>query len=180
MVSGENNQGQRKQSEQLLELVRALTCVCMPLPASTTKIMRSIICAPPMMVRMRELWPGQSTSVICIRSYLMKGNRGEVLWRGQGGTWRWKLGADVRLISEVIRHAHRERRESEVKGDATLFRLGMFVERGGRAHSTKRSSERRFARVDMTQNANIDVERARVSGYQLGRHSGKVRRSRGL
>mmetsp|Transcript_8449 Transcript_8449/g.26407 ORF Transcript_8449/g.26407 Transcript_8449/m.26407 type:complete len:373 (+) Transcript_8449:825-1943(+) len=38
-------------------------CVCMPLTTSTTNTMRSMICAPPMMVRMSDAWPGQSTSV---------------------------------------------------------------------------------------------------------------------
>ena len=39
--------------------------VCMPLVASTTSTIRSMICAPPMMVLMREAWPGQSTRVTC-------------------------------------------------------------------------------------------------------------------
>mmetsp|Transcript_10918 Transcript_10918/g.32592 ORF Transcript_10918/g.32592 Transcript_10918/m.32592 type:complete len:334 (+) Transcript_10918:1136-2137(+) len=38
-------------------------CVWMPLFASTTRTIRSMICAPPMMVRMSDAWPGQSTSV---------------------------------------------------------------------------------------------------------------------
>mmetsp|Transcript_42690 Transcript_42690/g.71239 ORF Transcript_42690/g.71239 Transcript_42690/m.71239 type:complete len:370 (+) Transcript_42690:70-1179(+) len=38
-------------------------CVWMPLVTSTTSIIRSMICAPPMMVRMSDACPGQSTSV---------------------------------------------------------------------------------------------------------------------
>mmetsp|Transcript_103813 Transcript_103813/g.211863 ORF Transcript_103813/g.211863 Transcript_103813/m.211863 type:complete len:220 (-) Transcript_103813:613-1272(-) len=38
---------------------------CHPLYASTTSRTTSMICAPPMMVRIRDAWPGQSTSVIC-------------------------------------------------------------------------------------------------------------------
>ena len=41
-------------------------CVWMPLFTSITRIIRSMICAPPMIVRMSEAWPGQSTRVICI------------------------------------------------------------------------------------------------------------------
>mmetsp|Transcript_30394 Transcript_30394/g.65634 ORF Transcript_30394/g.65634 Transcript_30394/m.65634 type:complete len:371 (-) Transcript_30394:510-1622(-) len=44
--------------------------VCMPFVASTTRRTMSMIWAPPMMVRMREAWPGQSTSVTWRRSYL--------------------------------------------------------------------------------------------------------------
>ena len=40
-------------------------CVWIPLETSMTSIMRSMICAPPMMVRINEAWPGQSTSVNC-------------------------------------------------------------------------------------------------------------------
>ena len=39
--------------------------VCIPLVTSMTSIIKSMIWAPPMMVRMREACPGQSTSVIC-------------------------------------------------------------------------------------------------------------------
>mmetsp|Transcript_25297 Transcript_25297/g.84794 ORF Transcript_25297/g.84794 Transcript_25297/m.84794 type:complete len:303 (-) Transcript_25297:116-1024(-) len=38
-------------------------CVWMPLVRSMTRIIMSMICAPPMTVRMRDAWPGQSTSV---------------------------------------------------------------------------------------------------------------------
>ena len=38
-------------------------CVWMPLVQSTTSTMRSMICAPPMIVLIREAWPGQSTKV---------------------------------------------------------------------------------------------------------------------
>jgi hypothetical protein len=39
-----------------------------PLVTSTTSSIRSMICAPPMMVRMSEAWPGQSTNVTCTAS----------------------------------------------------------------------------------------------------------------
>ena len=42
--------------------------VWMPLPTSMTSSIRSMICAPPMIVRMSDAWPGQSTRVICICS----------------------------------------------------------------------------------------------------------------
>lgn len=35
----------------------------MPLLTSTTKNMRSIICAPPIIVLIKDAWPGQSTNV---------------------------------------------------------------------------------------------------------------------
>ena len=38
---------------------------CRPRVASTTRRTRSMICAPPMMVRISEACPGQSTRVIC-------------------------------------------------------------------------------------------------------------------
>eukprot|EP00965_Chrysotila_dentata_P201459 6180575-Pleurochrysis_carterae.AAC.1 len=44
-------------------------CVWMPLETSTTSTIMSMICAPPMIVRISEAWPGQSTSVIWSRSY---------------------------------------------------------------------------------------------------------------
>mmetsp|Transcript_38449 Transcript_38449/g.83529 ORF Transcript_38449/g.83529 Transcript_38449/m.83529 type:complete len:256 (+) Transcript_38449:1815-2582(+) len=44
--------------------------VWMPLLASMTRRTMSIIWAPPMMVRIREAWPGQSTRVIWRASYL--------------------------------------------------------------------------------------------------------------
>jgi hypothetical protein len=47
-----------------------------PLVASTTRIMRSMICAPPMMVRISEAWPGQSTSVNCTVPYPASRNSG--------------------------------------------------------------------------------------------------------
>mmetsp|Transcript_25800 Transcript_25800/g.86701 ORF Transcript_25800/g.86701 Transcript_25800/m.86701 type:complete len:211 (-) Transcript_25800:288-920(-) len=40
-------------------------CVWMPLTASTIRSIMSMICAPPMIVRISEAWPGQSTSVSC-------------------------------------------------------------------------------------------------------------------
>mmetsp|Transcript_25202 Transcript_25202/g.47626 ORF Transcript_25202/g.47626 Transcript_25202/m.47626 type:complete len:202 (+) Transcript_25202:1201-1806(+) len=40
-------------------------CVWMPFVTSTTSIIMSIICAPPMIVRIREACPGQSTRVNC-------------------------------------------------------------------------------------------------------------------
>jgi len=40
----------------------------MPLVTSTTSNIVSMICAPPMTVRMSEAWPGQSTSVNCSTS----------------------------------------------------------------------------------------------------------------
>mmetsp|Transcript_25800 Transcript_25800/g.75617 ORF Transcript_25800/g.75617 Transcript_25800/m.75617 type:complete len:247 (+) Transcript_25800:813-1553(+) len=40
-------------------------CVWMPLVRSMTRIIMSMICAPPMTVRIRDAWPGQSTSVNC-------------------------------------------------------------------------------------------------------------------
>lgn len=40
-------------------------CAWMPRVTSTTSSTRSMMCAPPMMVRIREAWPGQSTSVTC-------------------------------------------------------------------------------------------------------------------
>mmetsp|Transcript_4704 Transcript_4704/g.8373 ORF Transcript_4704/g.8373 Transcript_4704/m.8373 type:complete len:241 (-) Transcript_4704:823-1545(-) len=43
--------------------------VCIPLVASTTRRTMSMIWAPPMMVRMRDAWPGQSTRVTWRRSY---------------------------------------------------------------------------------------------------------------
>ena len=46
--------------------------VWMPFTASTTSSMMSMICAPPMIVRMREACPGQSTRVNCTASYLGK------------------------------------------------------------------------------------------------------------
>lgn len=36
-----------------------------PFVTSMTRIIVSMICAPPMMVRMRDAWPGQSTRVNC-------------------------------------------------------------------------------------------------------------------
>mmetsp|Transcript_4868 Transcript_4868/g.11926 ORF Transcript_4868/g.11926 Transcript_4868/m.11926 type:complete len:328 (+) Transcript_4868:172-1155(+) len=44
-------------------------CVCRPFVMSTTSTIMSMICTPPMMVRMSEAWPGQSTSVNCSSSY---------------------------------------------------------------------------------------------------------------
>ena len=43
--------------------------VWMPLVQSTTRTIRSMIWAPPMMVLMREAWPGQSTRVTCSLEY---------------------------------------------------------------------------------------------------------------
>ena len=40
-------------------------CVWMPFPTSIISIIKSIICAPPMIVRMSDACPGQSTSVTC-------------------------------------------------------------------------------------------------------------------
>lgn len=44
-------------------------CVCTPLVTSTTNIIISIIWAPPIIVLIRDAWPGQSTSVNCRTSY---------------------------------------------------------------------------------------------------------------
>mmetsp|Transcript_16263 Transcript_16263/g.65704 ORF Transcript_16263/g.65704 Transcript_16263/m.65704 type:complete len:243 (-) Transcript_16263:311-1039(-) len=43
-------------------------CVWMPLTQSTTRTIMSIICAPPMIVRISDACPGQSTSVNCSSS----------------------------------------------------------------------------------------------------------------
>ena len=42
----------------------------MPLFMSTTKNIKSIICAPPIIVRINEAWPGQSTNVNWKNFYL--------------------------------------------------------------------------------------------------------------
>jgi hypothetical protein len=48
-----------------------------PFVTSTTRIMRSMIWAPPMIVRMSEAWPGQSTRVNCSSSaYTLPTKRG--------------------------------------------------------------------------------------------------------
>lgn len=44
-------------------IMHSAVWVWIPLLMSITKNMRSIICAPPMIVRMSEAWPGQSTRV---------------------------------------------------------------------------------------------------------------------
>lgn len=44
-------------------IMHSAVWVCIPLFISTTKNMRSIIWAPPMIVRIKDAWPGQSTKV---------------------------------------------------------------------------------------------------------------------
>ena len=50
-------------------IIHSAVCAWIPFVASTIKNIMSIICAPPIIVLIRDAWPGQSTSVNCRYCY---------------------------------------------------------------------------------------------------------------
>ena len=59
-------------------------CVWMPLFTSMTSTIMSMICEPPMIVRMSDAWPGQSTSVNCRFASSNRPATPALSWSGSG------------------------------------------------------------------------------------------------
>ena len=108
-------------------------CVWMPLAESSTSSMRSMICAPPMMVRMREEWPGTV-------------HDGELHERVQGGERGW--------VGKV------EGGEAEVEGDAALLTLRGLVQGGGGEVRAEGARQARLAAVHVPDDAHVDIKHA--------------------
>jgi hypothetical protein len=70
-------------SQVMLPITRhSAVCVWMPRMTSITSSIMSMICAPPMMVRISEAWPGQSMRVYCTAS--TSGPAASRRWAGRG------------------------------------------------------------------------------------------------
>ena len=149
-------------------------CVWMPLVTSITSTIRSMICAPPMIVRMSDAWPGQSTSVTCARGRRAYHGRAAERARADRHRARAHLHLIVRLGPQMLGHLGHERGEAEVERDAALLALRVLVERRRRADGAQRAAEARLARVDVPEDPDVHVERAvrlRAGGLCL-RHEG--------
>ena len=68
---------------------------------------------------------------------------------------------DLRRAAGVTRATRRivddERAEAQVEGDASLLRLGVFVERCRGERRAEAGHQGRLARVDVTQNADVHI-----------------------
>ena len=89
---------------------------------------------PPMMLRSRDEWPGQSTSVYWTSWYCCAARCGG--------------GAEV------------EGGEAEVESDAALLRLRSLVERGRGEMRAESAGQARLAAVDVADDADVEAEHA--------------------
>ncbi len=102
-----------------------------------TSIIMSMICAPPMIVRIRDACPGQSTSVNCTLSSESPARTTIPFDAGSPGIGCVVCRTDS--LADMCGDSRAEAGEAEVERDSPLLALRMLVERCGGVDGTQRA-----------------------------------------